>query len=132
WLPTSLYVFHITKPHTPTNANPRKILDRAMRLNVCLNNLSNTHETMSNGPKVSKPSTIINVVAALPSYNLVVKSLAKITKEVAPCSKESTKNTVKNTKIITTNILSLSTLLYLKILEIVRNKNSIKPIRMIT
>ena len=53
---------------------------------------------------------MLNVVAALPLNNLSTLSLANITNDDAPCSKDIQKKTVKKAKIIKAIILSLTTL----------------------
>ncbi|MNS56223.1 hypothetical protein D3C72_890760 [compost metagenome] len=50
--------------------------------------------------------TILKIIAWFPIKVRSVKSLAKSTNEVAPCSNDSQKKTVKKAKIITAIILS--------------------------
>ena len=67
---------------------------------------------------VTIKSTILKVVAALPSKILLVKSLVYIGKDQAACSKAAQKKIVNNEKIVNAIILSRSIATYLGILII--------------
>ena len=110
----------------------RTIFEVRIVLNVFVNKRYNTQVIIPKGTTVSKVSTILNAVAAPPTRDLCVKSLANKTKDVAPCSNAIQKNTVKKAKITKAIILSLVILVYLDILEITRNKNKPNVINNIT
>src|SRR6218665_66843 len=108
-LPTALYslhIFQITSAHTHRKLMPNMMFEAAIFFDVSLKSLINTQLIITEGTTVRIASMILNAEAALPISCLSVKSRAKITSEEAPCSKDSTKNTVKNTNMITTIIRS--------------------------
>ncbi|MNR52115.1 hypothetical protein D3C85_1718990 [compost metagenome] len=75
---------------------------------------------------------MLNTVNDVPDKVLSILSLAKITKDDAPCSKDIQKKTTKKAKTTTAIILSLTTLVYLVKRVITTNKKRIKAINMIT
>ena len=68
---------------------------------------------IANGIMVNSVFTILKIIAESPTNVLSTESLANNTKEEAPCSNDNQKKTVKNAKMITAIILSLTTASYL-------------------
>ena len=75
---------------------------------------------------VNSVFTILKIMAESPTNVLSTESRANKTKDEAPCSKDNQKKTVKNAKMITAIILSLTIGSYRKIREITMYKKAAK------
>ena len=123
----SLTSIQMTIPQIPAKQIARTIFDPRIRLEVCFHSRYKTQVMIIRGTTVKRVFTMLNTEADIPVRVLSTESLAKMIREVAPCSKDIQKNTVKNAKMITAIILSLTIFVYRAILETTRIRNKINP-----
>src|SRR5699024_1821087 len=106
----SLISIHPATNHTNKNVTIKITFVRAAFFQVCFAKRNSTQEIKIKGTTVSKVFITLKTESDVPSRERSTLSLANSTNDDAACSKLIQKKIVKNAKIITAIILSLTTL----------------------
>jgi len=119
-LENSAFNIQITTAHIPAKQIANTMFEPGIFFIVCFPNKYNTQVINAKGTIVNNALITLKIINESPDKLLSTKSLAKRTKEDAPCSKLIQKNTVKKANITTAIIRSLTTFVYLDVLVITK------------